>query len=335
MEVNYTYFEISTGDIWEHERSKFLNGNCSEEFAHKLIHDIRLLIEPNTEPVYNSELESNDEYFQKKVDRYLNVATNLEELYALDYFIGYDGIYQYDYDVILGKETSDFEYWFNLKLRQYEDKILLIDEFLSFQLEKSFENKVDEFIKFLKMSIRQFEGEFFTKKVSDTVKDWIEGSANQIEEPKVKNKAPIRSNKRERKMQEDFDSFLLKAFIENPKYFIINANEQMEVLLQLKKNGFIDQAITPSQFQSIFQNKSISTKKQIIWQGSVKELQWFVKYLVYDSKKVVDLKNDIWLVTAKCFSHKNGTEYSDTQLRNASGKRIQRKELLESILENL
>lgn len=335
MEVNFTYFEINTCDIWDYERSMFLSGKSSEELAHKLIHDIRVLIEPNVEPVYNSELETNEEYFQKKVDRYLNVATNLEEMYALDYFIGYDGIYQYDYDIIIDKDHQDFEYWFNLKLRQYEDKILMIDEFLSFQLDKIFESKLDDYVKFLKMSIRQYEGDFYTSKVSDTLKDWIETRSNQIEEPKVKSKPSIRSNKGERKMQEDFNSFLLKAFVENPKYFIINANEQLEILVQLKKNGFIDSVTTPSQFQSIFQNKSISTKKQIIWQGSVKELQWFVKYLVYDSKKVVDLKNDIWLVTAKCFSHKNGTEYSDTQLRNASGKRIQRKELLESILENL
>jgi hypothetical protein len=56
---------------------------------------------------------------------------------------------------------------------------------------------------------------------------------------------------------------------------------------------------------------------------------------MYESQKIENLKNDIWLTTACCFVDKNGNDFSDTQLRTASGKNLNRKDGLSKIVNLL
>ena len=109
---------------------------------------------------------------------------------------------------------------------------------------------------------------------------------------------------------------------------------QLDLAFQLlKEHAFIDTATELEQFKTIFRNKEITPQKRIKWIGSTKELQWFIKELMYESQKIVDLKNDIWLITASCFVDKNGKEFMDSQLRTASGKRLKRKDQLVQIVQ--
>lgn len=112
---------------------------------------------------------------------------------------------------------------------------------------------------------------------------------------------------------------------EQPHYIKNHIINFMDAFKKLKTNSYIDSNISWENFKAIFGAREIPP-------GSNKELQWFVKYLVYTSQKVVDLDKDIWLITIKCFINKNDKEFTESQLRNVSVDRLDREELVESIL---
>ena len=177
MEPNYNYCEIDTSDIWEHERTLFLEGKSSEEIARKVVNDIQLLIAEQAKPVFGLEdYDKGDEqfktYFQRKINQFNEAINNLENLYRIEYFFFKDGCYQYDYNIIIARSDKDFEFWFGLKLRQYESKISSIPNFLNYQLNRSFDDDLDAFCIFLKLNMRQYKGELFTDKVIDTINEW-------------------------------------------------------------------------------------------------------------------------------------------------------------------
>jgi len=79
----------------------------------------------------------------------------------------------------------DFDFWFALKLRQFESKLSEIKNFLNFQLEANFNNSIIELAEFLKISIRQYQSKFLKKRVVETLKDWIENKLKLCTEPKA------------------------------------------------------------------------------------------------------------------------------------------------------
>ena len=361
-EVNYSYYEIHTGDIWNYERAVFLEGKSTEDIARKVLDKIQLVICERAKPNfgienYNRGNAQYRRYYEKRVNTFINSIGNLEELYSIDYFFFKDQLYEYNHSIIMKPGDRDFEFWFALKLRQYDGNIFYIANFLTYQLHQNFRGNRPEFSNFLKLIIRQYQAALLTPRVTDTVDEWITSNAKTVQtnnvdspgdkeeqksnnippEPLQKNnsKKAHLSNKTERKMEGELHALLLKKLADHPNYFQDNINDFTTVFVRLKNEQFIHQTTSLENFKAIFQNKRIAPENRIIWIGSVKELQWGIKYLVYASKQVYDLKKDIWLVTAQCFLHKNGTEFTDTQLRNASGKRVERKELLESILSKL
>lgn len=341
MEANYSYYKVETIDIWEYERSQFLTGQISTELATRIISNIQSIIIDHAKPVFRAnDFDNGDgsfhKYYERKVNQFIQACKDIEELYAIDFFFSRNDCYEYNYNIVIDSTQEDFEFWFALKLRQYNDKIIKLDDFLNYQLEKSFDNNFKSFSKFLHLTLRQYKNEFLESNVIETAQEWIDSySPKETLKDQKEKKPPIASNKEERKMEGDLHSFWLKALQENPQYFQETINTFTDVFAQLKKERFIHANNSLEDFKSIFRNKDISPNKRIIWIGSVKELQWFVKYLMYESKKIADLKNDIWLITSKCFMKKDNNSYTDSQLRNASGKRLQRKVLVESILSKL
>ncbi len=190
MEPNYNYYEIDTSDIWEHERTLFLEGKSSEDIARKVLYDIQLLIAEQAKPVFGLEdYDRGDEqykrYYQRMVNQFIEASNNLENLYRIEYFFFKDGCYQYDYNILIARSEKDFEFWFGLKLRQYESKISAIFNFLNYQLNRSFDDDLDAFCIFLKFNMRQYHGELFTDKVIDTINEWkvTKPKNEKVEEP--------------------------------------------------------------------------------------------------------------------------------------------------------
>ncbi|MGD1847961.1 MAG: hypothetical protein ACFB10_21420 [Salibacteraceae bacterium] len=134
-----------------------------------------------------------------------------------------------------------------------------------------------------------------------------------------------------------FASYLLKAYDKDRFYFRDNMDRMLDVLIALKKepHPFIDPKTPMENFFAIFQRKKIWKRKRVKWMGTNKELQVFVHYLNNESKKIEALKHDIWITTLKCFVNKDGKDYSENQLKNASGKQQDRYQTLKDILSKL
>ncbi|WP_299244156.1 hypothetical protein [uncultured Aquimarina sp.] len=224
-------------------------------------------------------------------------------------------------------ESSDFDYWFALKLRQYQIRLKDISRFLTYHLYNSFNNDKKLFYEFLKMTLLQYEKIFFNKKVSKMVKKYFNSALFSIEHTFCKT-VP-------RKPKTDYNTLLLKSYQNEVFFFKKNIVVVMDVWSALKKDNFISKETSFESFKNIFKDQLVDPKNRVIWTGTNKELQWFVKYLVYESNKVVNLYNDIWLVTIKCFIKSDGKEFTESQLRNASGTLLKRKKTIESVLSNL
>ena len=337
MEPNYTYYEIHTADIWSYERAVFLDGKSTEDIAREVLDKIQPVICERAKPVlgierYNRGDAEYRRYYQRNVNTFIKSIGNLEELYRIDYFFFKDQLYQYDYDIIMNPGDRDFEFWFALKLRQYDGNIFSIADFLTYQLTKNFEGNTKDFLQLLKLTLRQYRGKLLSEKVVETVSEWIDDHKKADTE-----KAARRSNKEEKKPDARFHTFLLKAYERDIHYFTKNIHSFLEAFKELKSpsHHFIAENTSLEDFKTIFQNRHVPKNKRIVWIGSNKELQWFVKILNYDLRYIADLKNDIWIVTTQCFVKSNGDDFREDQLRNASGKRRDRYELLTSILSKL
>ncbi len=224
-------------------------------------------------------------------------------------------------------KSCDFDYWFALKLRQYQMGLKNIFKFLDHHLAQSFNNDRKQFNEFLKLTLLQYEKIFFNKKVSRIVKDYRRTILLSRKNKSQKIQA--------RKPKTSYSTFLLKSLENNPNYIRNHIVVFMDIWYTLKKEGFINKNTTFQNFKAIFKNQPIESLNRIKWIGTNKELQWFVKYLVYESRKVVDLDKDIWLITMKCFVNVDEKEYTESQLRNASGYKIDRKKLLKNILNGI
>lgn len=329
MAANHKYYDIEIADIWQYEQNKFLSDKSSDDLAKQIINKAEEVIIKEGEESFTIDLDEADSraYYERNLNEYRSSSNTLKGRYKTNFFFNKQVCYQFDQHIIVTRESPDFDFWFALKLRQYDTKITKIKDFLEYQLQKNFLRDSRNFSDFMELIIRQYQMEFLNDKIVDTVKEWIvpNGSKKQL------------SNKGNRKKFTNLKSFRLKEISTNPNVLKIGENRaRLKVVFEnLKSNDFISKENAFNNFVSIFDKGEVKKKKRIIWSGSNVELQWFVKYLVYESQIVEDPKNDIWLVTIDCFVGEDQKEYTIPQLRDAKGKKLERQKLLKTILSEM
>jgi hypothetical protein len=290
LEPNYTYLDINTADVWEFERTSFLDEKSSEEHGRKIISAMQAIIFKNAKPQFSisdfTDGKAEDRnYFKSKVEVFQQHCNSTKGLFIVEYFFARDALYQYDYDIIIDSTNENYEYWFALKTRQYGTRLAALGSFLSYQLNKNFSDNFKEFSKFLKLNTRQHKGVLYSAQIVDTIGDWIDE-----QQPTNHKQTAMDTDEASASNATSFNSFSLKAHRLEPNYFSKNINDVVEVLRQLKTNRFIHPETKLDRFKAIFQNKSIDPDKRIIWMGSHKELQWFVHILSSDLKKIETLQ---------------------------------------------
>lgn len=346
--TNFSYYEIDSGDIWYFERDSFSNNNTSEKYANILLEKIQLEIPTKCDPVFSindSDEKTFQDYYHRNVLQYINASNasdNIKELYAIDFFFDNNSCYQYNYENIIESNNDEFDYWFTLKLRQYQFKILELNHFLNFQLKKSFNNDSDSIKELLMAIINQYGEDMFSNGLIKSINSWVENL-------KIKKIVPTTRKSSISKMSGKTDSFKLKALTQNKNYLDnrFNKNSTFDKAFNMLKNeNFIDSNTNIDNLKNIFLNKQIPPKQRIKWTGSTKELQWFVHILQDESQKIEALKNDIWIVTKKCFINKltrnkkdkkkgDEEEFTIEGLSKASGNNLDKRELLKQIVENI
>lgn len=181
MEINYNYFDIDIADIWQYEQELFLSGKSSKDLARYIIDKAQQLITKEGEESFAINLDNEDErdrkYNERHLEDYKNASNTLEGRYEINYFINKDLCFEYDQQLMVKPVHSDFDFWFALKLRQYDFKLNKIKGFLNYQLKVNFLNDRFAFKDFLQIIFRQFYSVIFNFGVMATVHDWVCTSA--------------------------------------------------------------------------------------------------------------------------------------------------------------
>ncbi len=338
-EVQYKYYHIDIRDIWAYERDVFLSDrSVGRSFITSLLKKVQYRIIYNKREALDYKKELNEFTYTQYYNLYM--GGNFIKHIEIFYFFYKEKMYTYKNEILADVREDDFEYWFALKLRQYETGLKHIDTFLHYQLRLYFKKDKEKMYDFLVLLLRQYEGMYFTDRLSLTVEEFMEEHLIDQEPlstvpPKESIQKPLRSSHKQREFQGHHKTLVLEKGLKDSSYYSKHAITFARVNRLLKEAKFIDRKTNEKHFTAIFTTVQIHPSNRIQWIGTIKELQWFVKYLVYDTKKVIHLRNDIWVATLHCFVNKKGEAYTDAQLRGAKGENLDRKFQLEQILTEL
>ena len=199
MEPNVTYLEINSLDIWEFERDLFFSDNGSikrvENVESKLIdliircHD-RQIKDKNNQKIESitdlKKLDSGDHssgYYERYVRNWRTGLGDKRERIAISIFQMQDAFYSLyqNIDVELSEET--FDYWFTLKLSQFDFGVKHIADFLDYQLKTTFNSDVKKFHEFLDLLLLQYSNDILSDRVREVLGKWknIEPPNNAVD----------------------------------------------------------------------------------------------------------------------------------------------------------
>ena len=183
MEPNFEFHDINIADIWPHEQSLFLDDKSSLELASKIVDKTEAIIINKGSSSFgieyrDSKNENERRYYLRNEEDYILASKSLYSRFNIDYFFNKNSCFQYEQSILVNKENIDFDFWFSLKLRQYDTKLSEIKNFLSSQLLTNFNSNRNEFVDFLNICIRQYQSELFKKRLIDTVNDWVAVNSN-------------------------------------------------------------------------------------------------------------------------------------------------------------
>jgi len=320
MDVNYSYYDINLGDIWLFEHDQCVNDKSSNDLAKKVIDKAEELIIKEGEVSFIVDLDNKESrlYYERNLKDYKKNSNTLKGRFETNYFFNKESCYQFDQDIIVKRETSGFDFWFALKLRQYDSKLIEIKNFLEFQLEGAFNKDLVKFTDFLKLEIKQYQDAIFNDRIIGTIDTWIK-----------------EKNTINRKLKGKYSSLRLRELNTNSDYLKKNSHVLSNVLKHLKAYNFIHEDTLFTDFIRIFGGNIIPKNKRIVWTGTNKDLKWFMDYLSEGSNKIEYHKHDKWIVANMCFLNKENQGFGKDVLRKASGDDEARKKLLESILAKI
>ena len=330
MEPCYDYLEINIFDIWQYERQCFLSSKTDQEHLQKLTSKIQNKIyshfenkkpisvsKPNkiVEPFTRREIQESGED-KDNFSRYINewnqrVDEGLRVLVSLDYFLIKNCFFEYNYDIIVDAKEEDFNYWFCLKLRQYQSNPEKLYEFLKYQFKLNFNEEIKRFKAFLNFIFIQGEQVFFSKKFVNIIEDWLKElrTNNQKETPKT---------------------YYLDIVRNQPN--ILNSNSFFQKLFfDLKKNKYVSDDTKYDQFLLIFKNNQLKQEEKIKWTGTMKQLKKFIES--FCKEDVCSLIHGVekWKVATYCFQRKLKDSWIDitkyTIISESSGSTESTKEI--------
>ena len=337
IEPDFLNRDIETLDIWSIERDLFLNGLSSEkriEFVEdKLIGLIlskkadqerrgdRVKIEPFTDLERYDSGEHKGYY--DRYERQWREAQSTKERIALNIFQVRNAFYSLDENFRI-EFDEDFDFWFALKVSQYDFGLKHVDSFLTYQLENTFKGDKKVFIRFLKTLVLQYQGEYFTPRLLVVVNEWID--LNDISSPKGSTLLESQDDSNTEKFVPH--SFMLDIIRQQPNMLNDLENhatlELLEGFKYLQKKQFLFGDVKWNEFKELFNYQKQQLETKIKWKGSLIELKWFIQEICRPglcSSLVRGL--DKWKVGKKCFLIKNNNKWTELdsygQISNSSG----------------
>ena len=118
-------------------------------------------------PVFGFEMmEENPVYYERQSKGYRDVLLHdILERFVFDYFFVKYDCFTYSSEILISNENQkEFMYWFALKLRQFEEDVIDITDFLNYHLINSFDNNKENYLNFLDSLLTQY-GEILLLKI--------------------------------------------------------------------------------------------------------------------------------------------------------------------------
>jgi hypothetical protein len=340
MEPILDYYAINIIDIWPYERSLFFNKKTTEERVLlvekktiRVIIDVANLqqhvegespVEPFTD-LKRYDSGEHDGYWVQRLQRWDRASGNSYERIALDFFLHQDAFYSFTQDIEIDLTNEDFDFWFSLKLTQYDVNIKHLSQFLDFQLNSTFKDDIPKMREFLKLLLVQYEDEILPPKVVRILNDWtnnLKENPDSHVQAELKNESIIEVHK----------TFYLDIVRDQPS--ILQSNiELIEAFKLLKNTKLISEDTNFEQFRGIFQLKALDENNLIHWTGTLIELKWLVQEICREG--VCSHINGLekWQVAQQCFviKHKNQWVKIDiyTKISNASGADKNKSKIIE------
>jgi hypothetical protein len=322
-------YDIDTSKIWYYEREIIIDTKYNEEFAREFLYKLKAAIKQKGSPNFGKEIYENkkpSKFYCIAMDQYYESLYDPKKQFQFEHFFDAEtNNYSFHDSIIITKNDTNFDYWFALFLRQFDQNIFEIYNFLEYQLLSNFNNNHTEFSTFLKLCLRQ-HSDILSEKVFQTAQEWLDQKV-------VVNTIITRNSNIG--VETNFlpkHSFKLKDVDDFKKYFEKKAYDFSEIINELRKH-FVHESTRVQQLKDILSGIEIDPKNRIEWTGSFNELNMFVSILNYDLKKIQPIKNGIWETTCTCFT-KNGNEIEVNQLSKAKGSDTKRN-LLMAIIEKL
>lgn len=277
MAANYNYYHIDIADIWQFERLLFLKDKSSFELAQKIINKAEALIIEDGEASFGiNYLDSQDknerEFYNRNQKQHAEAYNTLKGRFQIEFFFNKGSCFQFDKTILVNRDNIDFDFWFALKLRQYDSKLIQISNYLDFQKQSNFNNDIAGIKDFLKVVTKQFKDDLLSDRVIGIVEDWIENNSENITDEKEVNSVD--------------DRIILRIKYNNSKllevlkpYFDEKEHERLNSLLS--ENEIKDKICFKSnanQFIMVF--RQLHLNQQII--GSFVDTEkWICKYFTY------------------------------------------------------
>lgn len=301
---NFDYFKIDIADIWFCERLYFFSKEKDFVFASKLLEKTQSSILKYGKPAFGKEMRtSNESYYELQYTSYVKSLDTLENQFAIDFFFIQEKCYLYNNPVIIKRNNLDYEFWFTLKLRQYDGKLSDISNFLKFQLKTNFSKNFSKFSMHIKMCIRQYP-ELLTSRVIETTNEWI----NNIENAPIKEKRKrtvIALGKLEKTNKKKIDIKFDKKGPEKTNLKTKNKAVKKSRLAKIKqnikdKNKVVKKAVLDAT-KSKKQSTTSNAKKTLTHQPnkkekskpSITEFSWIEKNPELKSKQLVFLREQL------------------------------------------
>ena len=340
MDPILNYYAINIIDIWPYERSLFFNEKTTEERIQlvekktiKAIIDAANLrqhvegksrVEPFTD-LKRYDSGEHDGYWVQRLQKWDRALGNVYERIALDFFLNQDAFYSFTQDIEIDLSNEDFDFWFSLKLTQYDENVKYLSPFLDFHLTSTFKDDFPKMGEFLKYLLCQHEDELLPTRVVSILKDWInnlkENPDSQVHN-ELKNEPVIEVHK----------TFYLDIVRDQPRILISN-NEFLEALALLKKKKLLSEDTNLEQFRQIFQSKALEDNNLIHWTGTLIELKWLVQEICREGVCGHIIGVEKWQVAQHCFVIKNKERWVKidkyTKISNASGANKNKSAIIE------
>ena len=129
---NFDYLKIDIKDIWACEQSYFFSNDYDLNFAAKLLLKLQVLIPKNAPPDFGIGMCNPDNpYYKRQHERYFKSLSSIKSQFEIDYFFSQDNCFSNN-NIIIKRKDDDYDFWFTLKLRQYDGKLTYISKFLKY-----------------------------------------------------------------------------------------------------------------------------------------------------------------------------------------------------------